>query len=88
MSQDTSVVIATGYVLEGQGSIPKRDEYLFLHRVVQSVSGSQTVSFGMCTVRSFFGCKAVGSGCEVCPSPPSSAEVKNGGAVPPLFFMF
>jgi hypothetical protein len=59
----------------------KRREVSTLH-IVQSGSGAQPVSYGMGTRSSFLGCNAVGCGGEAGHSPPSSAEVKNGGAIP------
>jgi hypothetical protein len=68
--------IGTGYALDGPGSNPSRD-VSFLHSV-QTGTGAQPVSYPMCTR----GIKR--SEREYDRALPSSAEVKNGGAIPPL----
>jgi hypothetical protein len=57
-------------------------QYFSFHRSVQTGSGADPASCPMGTVGSFPGVKRQGR--EAVHSPPSSAEVKNGGAVPPL----
>jgi hypothetical protein len=70
MSLDSSVGIATGYGLHGRGLIPDRG------------SGAHPASYTMDNAGFFPGVKRPGS--ESDNSPPSSAEVKNDGAIPPL----
>jgi hypothetical protein len=55
---------------------------LSLLHIIQSVSGSRPAFHQMETGGSFPGVKKQGR--EVDHSPPSNAEVKNGGAIPPL----
>jgi hypothetical protein len=62
-----------GYGLDGRDSI--------LHRV-QTNCGAQPASYSMGTGGSFHAVKRQGR--EADRSLPSSAEVKNGGAMPPL----
>jgi hypothetical protein len=58
-SRDSSVGIATGYGLDGQGLIPGRDVSL-LHSV-QTGSGAHPASYPMGTGGSFPGDKAAGA---------------------------
>jgi hypothetical protein len=70
----SSVGIATGYVLDGRDSIPERGKDLSLGPTqppIQWVPGAV-----------FLGVKRPDR--EADHSPPSSAEVKNGGAIPPF----
>jgi hypothetical protein len=72
---DSSVGIAKGYELDGQGSIPGKDKrFLPLHNV-QTGSGAYPASYAMGTGDLFPGVKLPGR--EAIHSPPASAEVKN-----------
>jgi hypothetical protein len=73
-SRDSSVGIATGYGLDGQGvgvEVPIRSSIFFLH-VVQTGSGVHPASYPMGNGGSFPAVKAAGA----FSSPPASAEVK------------
>jgi hypothetical protein len=60
----------------------KRGGYFpFLH-VVQTGSGAEPDSYAICIMGSFLGVKR--QECEANNLPPSSAEIKNGGAVTQL----
>jgi hypothetical protein len=73
-----------GYGLDNRGSIPARGKMSFLHSV-QTGYGAQPTSYAMGTGSSFRGYKAArGPEQEADHSPPSRAEVKNGGTIPPL----
>jgi hypothetical protein len=61
-----------------------RQDFSLLHSV-QTDSGAHQVSYPMGTGGSFPGVKWQGR--EADHSPPSSAEVKKGGAIPPLTHM-
>jgi hypothetical protein len=73
MSRDSSVGIATGRV-----RFPAVHDFSLLHSV-QTESGVHPASYSMGTRGSFLGGKAAAGH-----SPPSSAEVKKGRAIPPL----
>jgi hypothetical protein len=75
-SLDSSVGRSTGYGLDGRGSRHWQD-FSILHKV-QTSSGAYPASCQMGTGNHLPGCKAAGCGADH--SPPSSAEVKNGGA--------
>jgi hypothetical protein len=75
------VGIPTDYGLDGLGSIPGSVRFSLLHSV-QTDSGAHPASYPVGTVGSFPGLKRPGR--EVDRSPLSSAEVKKGGAIPPL----
>jgi hypothetical protein len=75
--RDSSLGIATGYVLEGLGSIPSS---------VQTESGAHPHSYATSAGRFSLGLKLQGR--EADHSPQSSVEVKNGGAMPPLLHIF
>jgi hypothetical protein len=81
-SRDSSVgMAATGYELDGRGSIPGRGKYIFsiasrpllrpIHPPIQWVPGDLSS-----------GVKRLGR--QANNSPPPSSEVKNGRAIPPL----
>jgi hypothetical protein len=57
-SRDSSVGIATGYRLDGPGSIPSSNNFSVLS--VQSRTGAHPASYPVATAGSFFGCKAAG----------------------------
>jgi hypothetical protein len=78
---DSLVGIATGYGLDGLGSISGRVKFTPLHSV-QADYGAHPASYGMCT--GYLSPWVKRPGREADHTPPSSAEVKNGGAVPPL----
>jgi hypothetical protein len=83
--RDSSVRITTGYGIDGQGSILSRAR--FFHHSVQTGSVAHPPPYPMGTAGSFSpGVKR--PGCEADHSPPSSTEVKNGGAIPPLLHVF
>jgi hypothetical protein len=73
--QSSSFCIAIGYGLDGPGSIPCRGK-ICLHSI-QTSSGAHPASYPMGTRGEF-------PGGEADYSPTSSAEVKKGGAIPPL----
>jgi hypothetical protein len=75
-SRDRSVRISTGYEMDGRGSIPGKTRDFTLLYSVQTGSGAHQASYPMGT-----GVKR--SKREADHSSPSSAEVKNGGAIPP-----
>jgi hypothetical protein len=79
--RDSSVGIATGYEMVGRGSIPGRGSFSPFHRV-QIGPGAHPISYPMGTGDSFSGIKRPGHEADY--SPPSSAVVKNGGAISPL----
>jgi hypothetical protein len=73
-----SVGIVTGYGLEGPGSVPGSTIFSLLHSI-QTISGA---SYSMGT--GGFSPEVKWQGHEADHSPPTSAEVKKGGAIPPL----
>jgi hypothetical protein len=80
-ARDSSAGIATGYGLDYPGSIPCRQDFLLY--VVQTVSEAPTQP----PIEWIPGVISAGvkrPGHEADRSPPSSAEVRNGGAIPPL----
>jgi hypothetical protein len=85
-NQDSLVGIATGYGLDGQGSITSRGKICFCtpqrpDRVWGSPSHLSNGYHGLFSP----GVKRPGR--EAAHSPPSRAEVRNGGAIPPLPYM-
>jgi hypothetical protein len=83
MSQNSSVGIATAYDLDGRGSNPGMGK-IFLYNV-QMGSEAHPASYPMGNVDNFLGVKQPGRQADH--SAPSSAEVKNGGAMPSLTHM-
>jgi hypothetical protein len=81
-SWDSSVGIETGYGLDDLGSIAGRGKSLSLLHSVQTNSGAHPASYPMGTGGVLLGDKV--AGCEADHSPPTNAEVQNGGAIPPL----
>jgi hypothetical protein len=81
-SQGGSVGTGTGYGLDGRGLIPGREKRFFLLHSVQNGSGAQSASYPMDTGCSFPGGEPTGR--EADHSPPSSADVKNGGVITSL----
>jgi hypothetical protein len=79
---DSSVGIASGYRLDSRGLIPGRGKRFSVFHSVQTGSGTHPASYTMFTWALSMGVKWPGR--EADHSPPSSAEVKNGGAIPPL----
>jgi hypothetical protein len=74
-----------GYSLDGWGSIPGRGK-IFLFSIASILAlGPNQPPIQWVPGGDFHGGKA--AGCEADNSPPSSAEVKNGGAIPPLSHM-
>jgi hypothetical protein len=84
MSQDSVVSIATGYGLDDQGvEFEFRwGQNFFLLHFVQTALGAHPASYPIIIGGSLPGVKRTGH--EAGYSPPSSAEVKNSGAIPPL----
>jgi hypothetical protein len=82
MSLDSSVGIGTGYGLQRRRSISGRGERFVSIPQRPESSRAQTASHSMDTGGYLPGYKA--AGCETDHTPPSSAEVKKGGAIPPL----
>jgi hypothetical protein len=78
-SRDSSVCIATGWTAGVRFPAGARD-FSILHS-----SGAHPASYAMGTGDDFPWVKRPGR--EADHSPPSSAEVKNGGAIPPLSHM-
>jgi hypothetical protein len=82
MNWDSSVCIATGYGLDGRGMIPGRGKiFLFSTGFGPAVGPTQPL------IEWLPGDLSPGikqQGREADHSYPSSAEVKNGGAIPPL----
>jgi hypothetical protein len=84
LSQNSSVGITTGYGLDGRGSIPGRGKIFFFilsrpalgptQHPIQWVPGALSPGIKPPEL-------------EADHSPPSSVEVKNGGAIPPYVFM-
>jgi hypothetical protein len=79
-SRDSSLCIATGYGLDGRDSIPGRGKRLFFAASRPAVEITQPPILWTPRV-SFLGVKRLGHGAD---HSPSSAEVKNGRAIPPL----
>jgi hypothetical protein len=82
INRDSSVDIATGYILGGRGSISGKGRDFSLFRSVQTRSGAHPTSCPRSTGEYFPGGKAAGA--WRWPLTFISAEVKNGGALPPL----
>jgi hypothetical protein len=82
---DSSVSIARGYGLDDPCSIPGSERFSFLHNA-KSGSRAHPPSYPMGTGAFPSGVK--GQGREADYSPPSRAEIKNGGAIPSLPHMF
>jgi hypothetical protein len=74
------------YGLDGRDSIPVRGKKFSLLLSVQTGSRAHPASYPIGTGGSFPGGKAA-RGVKLT-TPPSSAEVKNGGVVPPLPYTF
>jgi hypothetical protein len=79
---DSSVGIATGYRLNGRGSVPGRTKDVSLLHSVQTRSGAHQASYPVST--GALSPEEERPGREVDHSPPSSVEIKNDGAIPPL----
>jgi hypothetical protein len=77
-----TVGLATGYRLDGRGSVPGRGTDFSILHSAHTGSGSHPASYPMGTGALFLGIKRPGT--EADHSPPSSAEVKKAGAIPPL----
>jgi hypothetical protein len=82
MNRDSSVGIATGYRLIGQGLIPDSETHFSLLHSVQTDSGSHTTPFQWVPGILSPGVKRLGRGSVH--SPPTNAEVKNDGTVDPV----
>jgi hypothetical protein len=79
---DSSVGIVTGYGLGGPGSITGRGKNFFFS--IASIPGLAPTQPPIQWVPEDLSSGVKRSGREANRSPPSSAEVKNGGAIPPL----
>jgi hypothetical protein len=75
--------IATGYELDGRDSIPCRGK-TFLHSVQTGCVATQP---SVQWVPGALSLEVKRQGHEADHSPPSNAEVKNGGAIPPVLHM-
>jgi hypothetical protein len=71
-----------GYGLDGQGSIPGRGKIFLFSTASRPVLGPTQPPIQWIPVVISPGVEQ--PGCEADHSPPSSAKVKNGGAIPPL----
>jgi hypothetical protein len=81
MSQDISVGVATGYGLEGWGSIPIRGKFFSSPPALRpTVPVIQLSPWGLSS-------EIKRPGHESDHSPPSSAKFKNAGAIPPSPYM-
>jgi hypothetical protein len=72
----------TGYGLEGWGSFPSSDKRFLSLYNVQTDSGAHPASYTVVVGSGFLRVKAAWAYADH--SPPSSDDVKNGGATPPL----
>jgi hypothetical protein len=86
-SRDSSVGIATGYELNGGGSIPDKGGNINLLHSVQTGSRAHPTSCPVGT-RGYFPAGIKRQGLEADHSMPFSVVVKNGGAVLPLSIKF
>jgi hypothetical protein len=84
-SRDSSVGIATGYGLDGWVSIPSRGNIFPFSTVSRQDLGPTQPPIQWVAMDIFPGVKRPGR--EADHSPPRSAEVKNGGTIPPLLRM-
>jgi hypothetical protein len=84
LDQDSSVSIATDYGLDGRNSIPGTAKFFSSPQRPNRLLSSPSL-YPMGTGGSFPVGKAAGR--ETDHSPPSSTEVKKGGAMPPLLYM-
>jgi hypothetical protein len=80
-NQGSLVRIATGYRLDGRGSVTDGGKS-FVHSV-QTSSGAHPASYPMGTQGVLFS-EVKRAGCGADHSPPSSSDAKNDGAVPSL----
>jgi hypothetical protein len=83
---DSSVRIATGTGWTAGVRFPAEAKDFPLFHGVQAGFGSHPASYAMDTEAVSLGVKR--PGCEAQHSPPSSVEVKNGGAIPAPPFIF
>jgi hypothetical protein len=74
-----SVGIATGYALEGRGSVPGMDKRIFCTHIVLTDSGAHSASYSVSARGSYPGWKAMGGGLKL--TAPSTSVIKNGGAI-------
>jgi hypothetical protein len=82
MNRNSSGDIGKSYGLDGWSSIPDRGRDFSLLHSVQTGSGAPPAYYTVGVGRFFPGVKLLGREAEH--SPPSRAEVKNGGVIPPL----
>jgi hypothetical protein len=81
-SRDSSAGTAPGYELDGRSSISAEGRGFSILQELQTGSAAHLDSYPMGTGGSFSGTKRTVR--EAGHLPPSIAEVKNGGAIPPL----
>jgi hypothetical protein len=81
-SRDITIGIATGYELNGRGSIPSRGKIFLFYVASRPTLGPTQPPIQWVPRAGFPWIKRPGRKADH--SPPSSAEVKNGGAIPPL----
>jgi hypothetical protein len=79
---DTPVGLATGYRLDGRGLIPGRGKIFLFSTVSRPARRSTQPPIQWVLAALSLGVKQ--PGCKTCHSPPSSAEAKNGTAIPPI----
>jgi hypothetical protein len=84
--ENSSVGIATGYRLDSRGSIPGRNKNFLLFTSSRPALGPTQPPIQWAPEDLSPGVKR--PGCKFDHSPPSSAEVSNGGAIPPVPLMF
>jgi hypothetical protein len=84
--RDGSVGMPTSYRLEGRGSIPGNGSDILFSAVSRPALGLTQPLIQSVPGATSPGIKRPGR--EADHSPPYSAEVKNGGAIPPLTHMF
>jgi hypothetical protein len=80
--RDSSVVIVTGYGLDSRDAIPGRYKIFLFSIASRPCLGPTQPPIQWVLGALSSGVKRLGR--EPNHSPPSSAEVKNGGAIPPL----
>jgi hypothetical protein len=79
-NRDSLVSIATGYGLDGPGSIPDIARFLFSPHCPERLRPTQPIQWVPGTISLGVKRPAI----EADHSSPSSAEVENGGDIPPL----
>jgi hypothetical protein len=82
-SRDSSVCIATGYGQDGRPSISRKGQEIILFSTASRPALGPTKP-SIQRLPGVLSPRVKRQGSEADHSPPSSAEVKNGGAMPPL----